>query len=37
MDTKILKIDAEMTEKIEVEVGNHYLESDRKAGTWFLC
>ena len=30
MGTEILKIDAEMAEKIEVEVGNPHLESDRK-------
>ena len=28
MGTEILKIDAEMAEKIEVEVGNPHLESD---------
>ena len=32
MGTEILKIDAEMAEKIEVEVGNPLLKSDRKAG-----
>ena len=31
MGTEILKIDAEMAEKIEVEVGNPHLKSDRKA------
>ena len=30
MGTEILKIDAEMAEKIEVEVGNPLLKSDRK-------
>ena len=30
MGTEILKIDAEMAEKIEFEVGNPHLESDRK-------
>ena len=30
MGTEILKIDAEMAEKIEVEVGNSLLKSDRK-------
>ena len=29
--TEILKIDAEMAEKIEVEVGNSHLKTDRKA------
>ena len=29
--TEILKIDAEMAEKIEVEVGNPHLKTDRKA------
>ena len=29
MGTEIFKIDAEMAEKIEVEVGNPHLESDR--------
>ena len=37
MGTEIFKIDAEMAEKIEVEVGNPLLKSDRKAGKWFLC
>ena len=32
MGAEILKIDAEMAEKIEFEVGNPHLESDRKAG-----
>ena len=32
MGTEILKIDAEMAEKIEFEVGNPHLESDQKAG-----
>ena len=31
MGTEILKIDAEMAEKIEVEVGNPHLKTDRKA------
>ena len=31
MGTEILKIDAEMAKKIEIEVGNPQLESDRKA------
>ena len=31
MGTEILKIDAEMAEKIEVEVGNPHLESDRQS------
>ena len=31
MGTEIFKIDAEMAEKIEVEVGNPHLESDRRA------
>ena len=30
MGTEILKIDAEMAEKIEVEVGNPLLKTDRK-------
>ena len=30
MGTEILKIDAEMAEKIEVEVCNPHLKSDRK-------
>ena len=30
MGTEILKIDTEMAEKIEVEVGNPLLKSDRK-------
>ena len=30
MGTEILKIDAEMVEKIKVEVGNPLLKSDRK-------
>ena len=30
MGTEIFKIDAEMAEKIEVEVGNPHLKSDRK-------
>ena len=29
MGTEIFKIDAEMAEKIEVEVGNPHLKSDR--------
>ena len=29
MGTEIFKIDAEMAEKIEVEVGNPHLNSDR--------
>ena len=37
MGTEILKIDAEMAEKIEVEVGNPLLKSDRKTEKWFLC
>ena len=31
MGTDIFKIDAKMAKKIEVEVGNPLLESDRKA------
>ena len=31
MGTEILKIDAEMAEKIEVEVGNPHLESNRQS------
>ena len=37
MGTRILKIDAEMAEKIEVEVGNPHLESDRQSENLFLC
>ena len=37
MGTEILKIDAEMVEKIEVEVGKPLLKSDRKTEKWFLC
>ena len=37
MGTEIFKIDAEMAEKIEVEVGNPHLESDRQSENWFLC
>ena len=37
MGTEILKIDAEMAEKIEVEVGNTLFKSDRMTGKWFLC
>ena len=33
MGTEILKIDAEMAEKTEVEVGNPHLESDRKSNS----
>ena len=36
MGTEILKIDAEMAEKIEVEVGNPHLKTDRKAEKGFL-
>ena len=32
MGTEILKIDAEMAEIIEFEVGNPQFESDRQAG-----
>ena len=32
MGTEIFKIDAEMAEKIEFEVGNPQFESDRQAG-----
>ena len=31
MGTEIFKIDAEMGEKFEVEVGNPHLETDKKA------
>ena len=34
MGTEIFKIDAEMAEKIEVEVGNPHLKTDRKA--WLM-
>ena len=34
MGTEILKIDAEMAEKIEVEVGNPHLKTDRKS--WLM-
>ena len=34
--TEILKTNAEMAKKIEVEVGNPHLESDSKAEKWFL-
>ena len=34
MGTEILKIDAEMAEKIEVEVGNPNLKTDRKS--WLM-
>ena len=37
MGTEIFKIDAEMAEKIKVEVGNPHLESDRQSENWFLC
>ena len=34
MGTEMLKIDAEMAEKIEVEVGNPNLKTDRKS--WLM-
>ena len=36
MGTEIFKIDAEKAEKIEVEVGNPHLESDRMSENCFL-
>ena len=30
MGTEVLKIDAEMAEKIEVEIGNPHLKCDKK-------